>query len=129
MPITHDRGVVAEYGDVDRIFHAPAHLYTKALLRSIPNLDFDQDIRLDYIRGMVSNPFQQPAGCSFHPRYPCARRPTGIMLPATLRTRSNRPDFTAGRRHPEPHRAAAGPHGNLGGFLRDAAIEEGLLQF
>jgi peptide/nickel transport system ATP-binding protein len=83
MLITHDLGVVAEmaddvvvmylgqvaeYGDVDRIFHAPAHPYTKALLRSIPNLDFDQDIRLDSIRGMVPDPFHRPAGCPFGPR-------------------------------------------------------------
>ena len=83
MLITHDLGVVAEmaddvvvmylgqvaeYGDVDRIFHAPAHPYTKALLRSIPNLDFDQDIRLDSIRGMVPDPFHRPVGCPFGPR-------------------------------------------------------------
>ncbi len=83
MLITHDLGVVAEmaddvvvmylgqvaeYGDVDRIFHAPAHPYTKALLRSIPNLDFDQDVRLDSIRGMVPDPFHRPVGCPFGPR-------------------------------------------------------------
>lgn len=55
-------GEVAEYGDVDCMFHAPAHPHTTTLLRSIPNLDFDQDIRLDSIRGMVPDPYR-PAGC------------------------------------------------------------------
>ncbi|HHQ13928.1 MAG TPA: ABC transporter ATP-binding protein [Chromatiales bacterium] len=54
MLITHDLGVVAgqcdrvlvmqdgqqrDYGDVDRIFHAPAHPYTHDLLAAVPRLD------------------------------------------------------------------------------------------
>lgn len=81
--ITHDLGVVAEMaddvvvmylgqvaerGEVDAIFHDPKHPYTRALLRSLPTLDFDEDIRLDSIRGMVPDPFLRPSGCPFCPR-------------------------------------------------------------
>ncbi len=81
--ITHDLGVVAEmaddvvvmylgqvaeYGEVDAIFHDPKHPYTRALLRSLPTLDFDEEIRLDSIRGMVPDPFHRPSGCPFCPR-------------------------------------------------------------
>ncbi len=81
--ITHDLGVVAEmaddvvvmylgqvaeYGPVDAIFHDPKHPYTRALLRSLPTLDFNTDIRLDSIRGMVPDPFYRPVGCPFCPR-------------------------------------------------------------
>jgi peptide/nickel transport system ATP-binding protein len=80
--ITHDLGVVAEIADdvavmylgnvveqtdVDTIFNAPAHPYTKALLRSLPDIGPTRR-RLDPIRGMVPSPFQRPSGCPFHPR-------------------------------------------------------------
>ncbi|MEM7132725.1 MAG: ABC transporter ATP-binding protein [Chloroflexota bacterium] len=81
--ITHDLGVVAEMaddvvvmylgrvaerGDVDSIFHDPKHPYTKALLQSIPKLDFDEEERLNSIRGMVPDPFDRPIGCPFGTR-------------------------------------------------------------
>ena len=83
MLITHDLGVVAEMaddvvvmylgqvaerGDVDSIFYDPKHPYTQALLRSIPKLDFEDEGRLDSIRGMVPDPFNRPVGCPFSTR-------------------------------------------------------------
>ncbi|MBV7335011.1 ABC transporter ATP-binding protein [Chloroflexi bacterium TSY] len=83
MLITHDLGVVAEMadhvvvmylgqvaerGDVDSIFFDPKHPYTQALLRSIPKLDFEDEGRLDSIRGMVPDPFNRPLGCPFSTR-------------------------------------------------------------
>jgi peptide/nickel transport system ATP-binding protein len=83
MLITHDLGVVAEMaddvvvmylgvaaerGDVDAIFHDPAHPYTRALLRSIPKLGLKVRQRLASIEGMVPNPLQRPGGCPFHTR-------------------------------------------------------------
>lgn len=83
MFITHDLGVVAEiaddvavmylgkvveYGSVAEIFHDPKHPYTRALLHSIPKLEFEARQRLDTIRGMVPHPFARPAGCPFYPR-------------------------------------------------------------
>jgi oligopeptide/dipeptide ABC transporter ATP-binding protein len=80
--ITHDLGVVAEIADdvavmylgnvveradVDTIFNAPQHPYTRALLRSIPEISAIRR-HLDPIRGMIPSPFQRPTGCPFHTR-------------------------------------------------------------
>jgi peptide/nickel transport system ATP-binding protein len=89
MLITHDMGVIAEMADhvvvmylgqevekgpVDAIFHAPAHPYTRALLRSIPSLLAAPRSRLAAIAGSIPHPFARPAGCAFHPRCPDAMR-------------------------------------------------------
>jgi len=86
--VTHDLGVVAEIadevvvmyvgrvveaGDVDTIFHAPAHPYTKALLQSVPRMHGQPSERLAVIDGMVPSRFARPEGCSFHPRCKQAR--------------------------------------------------------
>jgi peptide/nickel transport system ATP-binding protein len=86
--VTHDLGVVAEIadevvvmyvgrvveaGDVDTIFHAPAHPYTKALLQSVPRMNGEPTERLAIIDGMVPSRFNRPQGCSFHPRCKEAR--------------------------------------------------------
>jgi peptide/nickel transport system ATP-binding protein len=83
MIITHDLGViarmadevavmyrgrVAEFADVDTIFHDPRHPYTQALLRSIPKVDAERSGRLVSIRGAVPEPFAVVPGCPFHPR-------------------------------------------------------------
>ena len=96
--ITHDLGVVASVADdvtvmyaghaveqasVNEIFAAPAHPYTRALLRAMPRLaaggptsdsvsgqgsDRTQGGRLDVIPGRPPRPGEVPGGCPFHPR-------------------------------------------------------------
>jgi peptide/nickel transport system ATP-binding protein len=81
--ITHNLGVVAEMcdhvvvmylgrvveqGPVDRIFHAPAHPYTRALLESIPSMRRAPRVVLPTIAGSIPNPYDRPEGCPFHPR-------------------------------------------------------------
>jgi oligopeptide transport system ATP-binding protein len=81
--ITHNLGVVAEIcdrvsvmyaghiveqGKVDDIFYAPAHPYTKGLLRSMPNLDEEERTRLIPIEGTPIDLLNPPKGCSFGPR-------------------------------------------------------------
>ena len=81
--ITHDLGVIAEIADdvlvmylgrqveeadVDTVFHAPAHPYTRALLGSIPRRGAGR--RLEVISGAVPDPLNAPEGCTFHPRCP-----------------------------------------------------------
>ncbi len=82
MLITHDLGVIAhtveyvyvmylgrvvEEGPVERIFDAPAHPYTAALLQSIPSLTRKTE-RLQPIIGSVPSAYAQPSGCPFHTR-------------------------------------------------------------
>ncbi len=90
MYITHNLGVIAEMADevavmylgkvveqtdVKELFFNPLHPYTRALLRSIPQLDdaMDRDHkqkRLEVIKGMVPDPYSVLRGCPFHPRCP-----------------------------------------------------------
>ncbi|MER5898263.1 ABC transporter ATP-binding protein [Streptomyces sp. NPDC001876] len=85
--ITHDLGVVADVADkiavmyagrivetspVHEIYKAPAHPYTKGLLRSIPRLD-QKGQDLYAIKGLPPNLLHIPPGCAFHPRCPMAQ--------------------------------------------------------
>jgi oligopeptide transport system ATP-binding protein len=81
--ITHDLGVVAgicnhimvmyagktmEYGPVNHIFYTPKHPYTKALLRSIPNLKNENYADLPTIPGNPPSLLHLPKGCPFADR-------------------------------------------------------------
>jgi oligopeptide/dipeptide ABC transporter ATP-binding protein len=80
--VTHNLGIVArmcdrvavmyagrivEQGPVRRIFKAPAHPYTQALLASVPRLGARID-RLTAIDGQPPDLAKLPAGCAFAPR-------------------------------------------------------------
>ena len=80
--ITHDLGVVMEVadrlavmyagriverGDTDTVLDRPAHPYTEALLRSVPQASARGE-RLLTIPGSPPSPAQLPPGCSFNPR-------------------------------------------------------------
>ena len=81
--ITHDLGVIAsmcdevivmyagsvcERGTADNIFYRPRHEYTKGLIRSIPNIDLDDKVRLIPIEGTPIDLLRMPSGCPFAPR-------------------------------------------------------------
>ncbi len=83
--ITHDLGVVryfatrvavmylgriVEVGPTERIFAAPRHPYTKALLASIPSLDPARRSVRPVALGDVPSPERPPPGCHYHPRCP-----------------------------------------------------------
>jgi peptide/nickel transport system ATP-binding protein len=85
MLITHDMGVIAQMADdvavmylgkvvefapVRQLFSAPRHPYTRALLRSVPNIRAVPHERLATIGGAVPHPESRPSGCAFHPRCP-----------------------------------------------------------
>jgi peptide/nickel transport system ATP-binding protein len=76
--ITHDLGVVArlcdrvvvmhagqtvEWAKVRDLFHAPAHPYTRALIRSIPRVD--REIAMEPIPGAIPSLLSPPPGCRF----------------------------------------------------------------
>ena len=82
--ITHDFGIVARMCDrvavmyagkmveqaaMEPLFDSPAHPYTEALLKSVPNLDLDVDL-LPSIEGQPPSLDDLPEGCAFAPRCP-----------------------------------------------------------
>ncbi len=86
MFISHDLGVVrhiadrvvimylgrvVEVADAGRVFDAPRHPYTAALLEEIPRLD-RRGRRFAAIKGEIPSPVNPPKGCHFHPRCPLA---------------------------------------------------------
>src|ERR1700694_4518319 len=100
--ITHDMGVIAQMADdvavmylgrivefapVAELFSSPRHPYTRALLRSVPNLRAGPRERLATIGGAVPHPGSRPVGCPFHPRCPeviaglCATQAPAAVAP------------------------------------------------
>jgi dipeptide transport system ATP-binding protein len=104
--ITHDMGVVAETAhrvlvmyagqmveeaQTARLFAAPRHPYTAALLAALPELAVDRQ-RLPTIPGVVPGIDDRPTGCVFHPRCKfaaerCTAEPPAITRGATGRVR------------------------------------------
>ena len=97
--ITHNLGIVArmcddvavmyggrlvEAGPVRKIFNAPAHPYTRALIESIPRFG-DSTVRLTAIDGQPPDPAALPPGCAFHPRCPLVIERCRIEAPAETR--------------------------------------------
>ena len=65
-------GRIVESGEAGRIYAAPGHPYTRALLASSPRLGLDQAVMLRPIAGELPSPLAPPSGCAFHPRCPMA---------------------------------------------------------
>ena len=83
--ITHDMGLVAQMADrvlvmyagqlieeagVMELFDHPAHPYTRALLRSVPDIRDKADRRLESIEGVVPEHYDGIRGCRFADRCP-----------------------------------------------------------
>ena len=64
-------GRIVEQGPTARVYAAPAHPYTKALLAERPRIAAGRR-RYDPIRGEIPSPIDPPTGCHFHPRCPAA---------------------------------------------------------
>jgi len=65
-------GEVVELGPVEKVWDAPAHPYTKALLAAMPSSDPDNRTKTPPISGDPPNPIDPPKGCRFHTRCPFA---------------------------------------------------------
>jgi oligopeptide/dipeptide ABC transporter ATP-binding protein len=64
-------GRVVESAPTERLFGAPRHPYTQALLADVPRLD---QRKHDFapVAGEIPSPLDPPPGCHFHPRCPHA---------------------------------------------------------
>src|ERR1700730_7361662 len=61
-------GSLVELGKKRDIFQAPAHPYTRGLLRAVPDLKTDRTRPLQTIEGTVPALQSMPPGCGFEPR-------------------------------------------------------------
>ncbi len=61
-------GGIVEIAPAQRVYAAPKHPYTEALLSAIPKANPDQTSRRIILQGDVPNPANPPTGCTFHPR-------------------------------------------------------------
>ncbi len=67
-------GHIVEMAPTQRLFTAPKHPYTQALLSSIPIPDpvLEKKRSRLILQGELPSPLQPPSGCPFHPRCPKA---------------------------------------------------------
>jgi oligopeptide/dipeptide ABC transporter ATP-binding protein len=61
-------GNLVELGSKRDIFQAPAHPYTRGLLKAVPDLKTDRTHPLQTIEGTVPPLHAMPPGCAFEPR-------------------------------------------------------------
>jgi len=72
-------GEIVEQGPRDRIYAAPAHPYTQALLASVPGKGTGKRARLT---GEIPSAHAVPSGCAFHTRCPHAFERCKVEKPA-----------------------------------------------
>jgi len=63
-------GKLVEVGPKRRIFSAPRHPYTQALLSAIPRASFGVKPNRIILKGDLPSPIHPPSGCRFHTRCP-----------------------------------------------------------
>ena len=84
-------GQVVEQGEVSRMFTAPTHPYTRALLQSVPEHSRGAS-RLHTLPGIVPGQHDRPAGCLLSPRCPkvqdrCRTERPGLYAHDSVQTR------------------------------------------
>lgn len=65
-------GRIVEQAPTRRLYVAPKHPYTEALLSAVPQPDPRRRAERMILRGEVADPADPPPGCAFHPRCPYA---------------------------------------------------------
>ncbi|HXC50596.1 MAG TPA: dipeptide ABC transporter ATP-binding protein [Candidatus Limnocylindrales bacterium] len=87
--ISHDMAVmylgrVVETAPSARIYAAPQHPYTQALLSAVPTVDGATRKQRIVLGGDVPSPVDPPSGCVFHPRCPYAFDRCRVEVPALV---------------------------------------------
>ena len=74
-------GNLVEVADAERLFEAPQHPYTRALLSANPQPDPDLPLSPVLLQGELPSPLNPPSGCRFHTRCPSAFQPCSSVVP------------------------------------------------
>lgn len=77
-------GEIVELAEADKIYHAPRHAYTKALLSAIPSSDPLKTKQRILLEGDVPSPIDPPRGSAFGHRIGHARYQETIGLEMPL---------------------------------------------
>ena len=75
-------GRVMEQGPSARVYGAPGHPYTRALLSSSPIADPDARVEREILHGDIPSPLAPPPGCVFHTRCRYAQEACRSEIPA-----------------------------------------------
>jgi len=74
-------GNIVEIADAERLFEAPQHPYTRALMSANPVPDPDVPMSPVILKGELPSPLDPPAGCRFHTRCPSVFEPCHSIVP------------------------------------------------
>jgi oligopeptide/dipeptide ABC transporter ATP-binding protein len=77
-------GQIVELAPAERLFAAPSHPYTRALLASVPRSTPRAEPRRLVLVGDVPSPMNPPSGCRFHTRCPAAVERCKVDDPKTV---------------------------------------------
>lgn len=83
-------GRIVEISDEARLYAAPLHPYTVALLAAVPEPDPERALRPAVLEGDLPSPISPPPGCAFHTRCPIAQDRCRTEMPELRELESGR---------------------------------------